>query len=52
MATVGDGWYVAWWPGHVRRILLFQWADIPQPVTVRAYGADGDLLAELPVPPR
>jgi len=51
-ATVGDGWYVAWWPGDVRRILLFQWADIPQPVTVRAYGAGGDVLAELPVPPR
>jgi hypothetical protein len=52
VATVGDGWYVAWWPGDVRRILLFQWADVPQPVTVRAYGAEGDLLAELPVPPR
>jgi DNA-directed RNA polymerase specialized sigma24 family protein len=45
-ASVGGGWYLAWWPGKVRRFLLWQTTAVRRPQAVRAYDAAGRLLGE------
>lgn len=46
-ASVGDGWYLAWWPETVRRLLLSQTVTERWPEVVRAYDSAGRLLEEV-----
>jgi hypothetical protein len=51
-ASVANGWYLAFWPGESRRILLWSPAVVAQAETVRAYDASGQLLEEKAQPPK